>query len=142
MTRVRDRERRREPRTRTHRVHARMRPGHHLVVIDLSAWGALVEAASPLRPGSRIELHLENEQRRGLLRARVTRCAVAALTAETGVTYRAALSFDECCEWVCESATHGEYDVPTAASQKTPSRGDQLPVSPALTAAAFPDLEK
>jgi hypothetical protein len=119
-----------------------MRPGHHLVVIDLSAWGALVESAKPLRPGSRIELHLENDQRRGLLRARVTRCVVAALSAETGVTYRAALSFDESCEWVCESTTHDEYDVPTTASQKPPCRGEQLPGVAAVTVAAFIDLEK
>lgn len=111
-----------------------MRPGYHLVVIDLSTCGALVEAARPLRPGSRVELHLENEHRRGLLKARVTRCAVAALSAETGVTYRAALAFDESCEWVREGATHAEYDVPTPAGQKSPTRGEQLPEAAASSA--------
>ena len=104
-----------------------MRPGHPLVVIDLSTCGALVEAARPLRPGSRVEVHLEHEQRRALLKARVTRCSVAALSTETGVTYRAALAFDENCDWVCECGTHRGYDVLTTAHQKPLSRGELLP---------------
>lgn len=119
-----------------------MRPGHPLVVIDLSTCGALVEAARPLRPGSRVEVHLEHEHRRALLKARVTRCAVAALSAETGVTYRAALAFDEICDWVCECGTRDEYDVPTTSSQKPHGRGDQLPDATVPADAMFGNFSK
>jgi hypothetical protein len=82
------------------RLCARVRPGHRLVVIDLSPRGALVEAHRPLRPGSRVDVHLECDARRGLVAARVLRCSVAAIDAEAGVTYRAALAFNEICDWI------------------------------------------
>ena len=104
-------ERRREARVAGWGVRARVRPGHHLVVLDVSAGGALVEAACQLRPGSRIEVHLENEDRRDLIAARVTRCAVAAIDPQTGITYRAALCFAESCEWVRERTTPEGYAV-------------------------------
>jgi hypothetical protein len=108
-------ERRREARGAGRGVRARVRPGHHLVVLDLSTGGALVEAACQLRPGSRIELHLEREDRRGLIAAHVTRCAVAAINPESGVTYRAALCFAESCEWVRETGTPEGYPVPESS---------------------------
>ena len=95
-------DRRRDPRRRTTDMRARMRPGHHLVVIDVSAGGALVEAGRPLRPGSQVEVQMESVDRRGRLAARVVRCTVAAIHPESGVTYQAALSFNESCDWVCE----------------------------------------
>ncbi|MGH9411987.1 MAG: PilZ domain-containing protein [Vicinamibacterales bacterium] len=123
----RPRERRREPRADARHMRARVGPGHHLVVIDMSAGGVLVEAARPLRPGSRIDLHLEDDDRRDLLRARVIRCTVAALSAETGVTYRAALSFDSTSDWVRESLTRCGYQVPGDGIQKPQRNGDELP---------------
>ena len=98
------RERRKEPRTDGRGMRARARPGHRLVVIDVSCRGALVEAMRPLRPGSHLEVQLETEARSTMIRARVVRCAVAALDA-SGVTYRAALAFIDNCEWVREATT-------------------------------------
>jgi hypothetical protein len=83
-----------------------------LIVIDVSAGGVLVEAGRPLRPGSQVEVQMENLDRQGRLSARVVRCAVAAINAECGVTYQAALSFNENCDWVCESATQPGYPLP------------------------------
>jgi hypothetical protein len=98
-------ERRREARVIPGGIRGRVRPGHVLVIVDLSASGALVEAGCQLRPGSRIDVHLESDHERRLVRASVTRCAVATIDPRSGITYRAALCFTERCEWVRETAT-------------------------------------
>ena len=126
----RERERRREERTGGGALSARVRPGYRLVVIDLSAGGALVEAQRPLRPGSRVEVHLESDARRAMVAAKVLRCSVAAIDAESGVTYRAALAFSEMCDWIREAATPPGHDVPattTASSPANESTGDLIP---------------
>jgi len=105
------RERRKEPRSAGAGMRARARPGHRLVVIDVSPRGALVEAMRPLRPGSHLEVQLETNARSTMLRARVLRCVVAALDA-SGVTYRAALAFSENCDWLREPATPTGNAVP------------------------------
>ena len=105
-------ERRRDPRRRTSDISVRMRPGHRLLVIDVSARGALVEAGRPLRPGSQVELQMETADRQGRLAARVVRCTVAAIHPESGVTYQAGLSFNDECEWICEVPTQPGYSVP------------------------------
>ncbi len=111
-------------------MRARMRPGHRLVVIDLSARGALVEAARPLRPGSHVDVQLETDARRGMVAARVVRCAVAAIDAESGVTYRAGLSFNDACDWVREAITPPGHTVHGGAAAGVPrpvGDGDLLP---------------
>ena len=131
MNRHRDRDpdRRREARVTGRGLHARVRPGYRLVIVDLSCGGALVEAGRPLRPGSHVDLHLETETGRAMVAARVVRCAVAAIDSESGVTYRAALCFRETCDWVREALTPG-HGIPSGVmSTPTPLRaiGDPLP---------------
>jgi len=131
MSRHRD-DRRREHRVTAGTMRARMRPGHRLVVVDLSAGGALVEAGRPLRPGSCVEVQLETDARRGMVAARVVRCTVAAIDAESGVTYRAGLSFNDTCDWVREAVTPGGQAVHGVAPGDTPpaaAAGDRLPPS-------------
>ena len=82
--------------------------------------GALVEVMCQLRPGARVDVHLENDDRREMVGASVTRCAVATIDPDAGITYRAALCFLERCEWVCETAT---------------LNGSALPGEPAVTTA-------
>jgi len=132
MNRHRDRDvdRRREARVAGTGLRARMRPGHRLVIVDLSCAGALVEAGRPLRPGSNVDVHLESEARGAMVAARVMRCAVAAIDAESGVTYRAALCFRESCDLVREALTPGGYAIPleaTAAAVPPTGAGDRLP---------------
>jgi hypothetical protein len=74
----------------------------------VSASGALVEAGCQLRPGSRVDVHLETDRDRQLVRASVMRCTVATIDPQAGITYRAALSFTDHCDWVREAATHAE----------------------------------
>ena len=111
-------------------MRARMRPGYRLIVIDLSARGALVEAGRPLRPGSHVDVHLETDARRGTVAARVVRCAVAAIDAESGVTYRAGLSFNDSCDWVREALTpagHAVHGGAAGAAPRPAGEGDLLP---------------
>ncbi len=134
MNRHRDRDpdRRQEERFVGGGLRARVRPGHRLIVIDMSPRGALVEAGRPLRPGSQVDVHLETEVRRGTIAAKVVRCAVAGIDTERGVTYRAALSFNESCDWVREALTPAGYGVhgcAAPASTSTAGGGDQLPAA-------------
>jgi hypothetical protein len=98
-------ERRREPRVVARGVRGRVRPGHLLTLVNVSAGGALVEASCQLRPGARIVVHLESDDDRRLVHASVMRCTVATIDPQSGITYRAALSFTERCDWVREAAT-------------------------------------
>jgi hypothetical protein len=74
---------------------ATLRPGCAVRVVDLSAGGALVQAAQPLRPGARVHLQLVTATGAFGLVATVLRCAVWTLHAELGATYRGALQFEE-----------------------------------------------
>ena len=87
--------------TDSHIITARatLRPGHLVVLVDVSAGGARVQAARPLRPGARVHLQVATPSRTWALAAHVLRCAVWALHADQGVTYQAALKFDQRCEW-------------------------------------------
>lgn len=86
---------------------ATLRPGCLVVVIDWSAGGALVEAAKPLRPGSRVHLQVVLERRTLALAAHVLRCAVWALDPAEGVTYRGALKFEDRCELLDSDRARG-----------------------------------
>jgi len=81
-------------------------------VIDLSRGGALLEAAHPFRPGANVEVQFERDDQRVRLAARVLRCVVFAVHPERGLTYRAALAFNQACELVRETRTRGGYDIP------------------------------
>jgi hypothetical protein len=127
-------DRRRQARMAAQGAAALMRPGQRLVVIDVSASGALVEGGRPLRPGSDIEVQLEGDARSGMVAAHVTRCSVAALHGESGITYRAALAFNQACNWVREIPTpkgyrlHGGHSGGAAGGDEP---GDRLPASAA-----------
>ena len=89
-----------------------LRPGCPVVLVDLSAGGALVQGDRPLRPGARVHLQLVTEVRTFVLAARVLRCAVWSLDPYAGVTYRGALKFED--RWSCSRETE------TPAGSTTP----------------------
>jgi hypothetical protein len=110
-------------------MRARVRPGHRLTVIDVSPGGALVEVERALRPGSRVDVHLETDLQHGTVSARVVRCAVAAIDS-AGITYRAALAFVETCDWMREVLTPAGYAVHAPLTEipaPAPTNGDALP---------------
>lgn len=100
-------------------VSARVRPGHLVVVIDISAGGVLIEVSQRLLPGSAVDLQLNTAHRRTALRGRVLRCAVTRLH-PASVSYRAAIVFDR--PWPCflESGW-SEYSVPTSDERPVPA---------------------
>jgi PilZ domain len=75
---------------------ATLRPGCPVDLVDLSANGAQVQSARPLRPGSRIHVRLSSRNRTLAVAALVVRCSVWTLDAEA-ITYRGALRFEEEC---------------------------------------------
>jgi hypothetical protein len=82
-------------------VSATVRPGHEVLLIDVSAGGALLETGRRLLPGSSIELHLATRERRTLVRGSVLRCAVARLS-RNAVCYRGAIGFEGNLPWLIE----------------------------------------
>jgi hypothetical protein len=88
-----------------HSITARIRGGYDVTLLDLSASGARIEGTRPLRPGARVDVHLSRDSRRITVPARVVRSLVAAIDADHGITYHAALSFERRCDWLCEEDT-------------------------------------
>ena len=109
-------ERRRTERRRGSGLTARVRPGHRVAVIDVSTGGALLEATSPLRPGTDVEVQFERAEGRLRVSATVLRCGVSALDPHRGPTYRAAVSFADSFEWAREPGTPHGHDVPARRS--------------------------
>ena len=96
-------------------VLVRVRPGHNVAIIDVSAAGILVEGTCRLRPGSAIELVLQRaHQPAECIRGRVARCGVSGLRADS-IRYRGAIAFDRRLPWLLESESSG-YGVPDSAS--------------------------
>ena len=102
-------------------ISARVRPGHAVVVIDVSAGGVLIDISRGLLPGAAADLQLDTAHQRTSLRGRVLRCEVNRLH-RSGVTYRAAIAFDR--QWPC-SAESGwnEYPVP---AEKRPAPAERV----------------
>jgi hypothetical protein len=93
-------------------VAARVRPGHVVSVIDVSAGGTLVESTHRLLPGTSVELQLETANHRVGVRGRVLRCAIVSLRSSS-VCYRGAVVFDRCLPWFVDEDSTG-YSVPSA----------------------------
>jgi hypothetical protein len=103
-------DRRRAPRCHSAAEHgivsARVRPGRRVVIVDVSANGALIEANQRLLPGTNVELHLDTGDRRATVRGRVLRCQVARVR-PTAVCYRGAIAFDSDLPWLPANGIDG-----------------------------------
>ena len=100
-------------------ISARVRPGHFVAVIDVSAGGAAIEITRRLLPGSAVDLQINTAHRGMTLRGRVLRCAVTGLHS-TSVSYRAAIAFDRQWPGFLEGEL-SEYPVPTSEPRPTPA---------------------
>ena len=91
-------DRRREPRlpaTAVPPIHATLRPGHMVLVVDISPSASRIETTRQVRPGSRVHVRLVVAGDEVAVSALVLRCAVSALQPGAGVRYRSALQFDD-----------------------------------------------
>lgn len=88
-----------------HIARATLRPGHAIVVVNISRGGALIEGSRPLRPGTRVMVQIATSTGALGLSALVLRCGVQSLSVEAGVLYRGALKFDERRDWTREVGT-------------------------------------
>ena len=106
---------------------ATLRPGCAVTLIDLSSGGALVQAARPLRPGTRAQLQFERGARRFVIAAHVLRCAVWAIDADAGVLYRGAVRFEHRCDTLWEADTRAGYELPRGAEKQRAGEGQRIP---------------
>lgn len=99
----------------------RLRTGHNLDMVDISDWGALVEGAARLLPGTHVDVHVVLTDGRVLIRCRVARSFVHRVEAEA-IRYRSALAFEK----RIETALPG-YQLPDAFDALTGSLGTVYP---------------
>jgi hypothetical protein len=96
-------------------LHTRVRPGHEVAVVNISAQGALIETAVRLLPGRQIELQIERGDQLTQVRGRVVRCQVARVQASR-VSYRGDVGFDQPLAWIVVRSDRDEYPVLGAAA--------------------------
>lgn len=87
-------------------VRATLRPGHPILIVNISRGGALVDGSRPMRPGTRVMLQIAAPNGAFGLSALVLRCGVHSLSSSDGVVYRGALKFDDRHDWTRELGTH------------------------------------
>jgi hypothetical protein len=104
----------------------RLRTGRELTVIDVSNHGSLLEGTR-LLPGTHVDVHVTTQAGRVLVRCRIVRAYVAAVTASE-VCYRSALAFDRPVD-----TSNAGYPLPTLvtvnpspAGTAYPSRSDPI----------------
>ena len=68
-----------------------LRPGQDVLIINLSAVGALVESVDRMTPGARADLQIFG-RRQCVVRGRIVRCRVTALEP---MRYEAAIAFEQ-----------------------------------------------
>jgi hypothetical protein len=110
-------------------LRATLRPGTLVVLLDVSARGALVQAARPLRPGARVHLQVRTAARRVSMAATILRCMVWSLVGDDGVIYRGALRFDHPVEWAWAASTRRVQAVPEHHGPTGMDGGKRIPAS-------------
>jgi hypothetical protein len=98
-------------------LQTRVRPGREVVVIDISAHGALIETVLRLLPGRPIELQIERSGELTPIRGRIVRSHVARVNASS-VSYRGAIGFEKPLAWIITSLNSGEYSVLGASTSE------------------------
>lgn len=71
------------------------------MLINISAGGALIETPHRLLPGANVDIHVERNNYRAVVRGRVLRSFVIRVRAES-IYYRGAIGFDRCLPWFIE----------------------------------------
>jgi hypothetical protein len=114
-----------------------VRPGLAGCVLNLSQAGALIEVRHPLAPGAHVQLQISEQQTRTTIRAVVLRSSVRTIAALEGVTYQAALLFDEPYQGSREHDAQRGYFVPAGQVTFENTSGSELPADQARQVSVF-----
>lgn len=106
---------------------ATLRPGCLVLLVDVSAGGALVQSSKPLRPGTRAHLQIVTAAHSFAISAHVLRCAVWSLDAMEGVLYRGAMKFDQRWEALWAATTPPGSLVPRPGLDSASAVGTRYP---------------
>lgn len=87
---------------------ATLRPGHPILIVNISRGGALVDGSRQMRPGTRVLLQIVTPRGSVGLSAHVLRCGVRSLCPHEGITYRGALRFEDRRDWTRDLGTFEE----------------------------------
>ena len=87
---------------------ATLRPGHSILIVNISRGGALVDGSRQMHPGTRVLLQIVTPHGSVGLSAHVLRCGVRSLCPHEGIVYRGALRFDDRRDWARELGTFEE----------------------------------
>jgi hypothetical protein len=87
-------------------VHARLRRGSSVTIVDASAGGILIETTDRLLPGAAVELQMQTPTTHASMRGRVLRSAVVRVR-PSSVSYRGAIAFDRHLPWLSNEVGHG-----------------------------------
>ena len=108
----------------------RLRAGRDVQAVDVSDGGVLVEGASRLLPGTHVDVHVITRDGRILVRSRVVRAKITAIS-PSEVLYRCALAFDHLVDT--------GYPVPPAAAGQAVLTGTRYPVAVAEFDSVVPE---
>lgn len=117
-------------------IRATVRPGCAVVLVNVSARGALVQAPRPLRPGARVHLQVVAGLARMTIPASLLRCLVRALDPVDGVIYQGALRFDHRVEWAWAEPTRSVHPLPEHCGPAGMGDGNLRPAGPGAALAA------
>jgi hypothetical protein len=101
-------------------VCARIRPGHEVTLLDVSAAGAFLQCAHRLLPGTSIELQLTTASQRLATRGLVVRCSVSHVW-PSAIWFRGAVAFERPLAWIAPDDQR-EYGLHTAENGGERSR--------------------
>ena len=99
-------------------VCARIRPGHDVRLIDVSAGGVFVQNVVRLLPGHSVDLLITTDERRAATRGLVMRSVVTHVS-RSAIWYRSAIAFEHLVPWLSDvrdvqygqHGEHGEYGL-------------------------------
>jgi hypothetical protein len=126
-------ERRRTARCATALTHGgvcvRIRPGHDVRLIDVSAGGVFVQNVVRLLPGHSVELLITTDERRAAVRGLVIRSVVSHVS-RSAIWYRSAVAFEHLVPWLSDvrDVEYREYGLraresaPNVAARASGSR--------------------
>ena len=96
-------------------------------MLELSTAGALVEGDARLLPGTHVDVHVLTPGGRVLVRSRVVRACVSALSSEQ-IAYRTALAFEKHVDLGITGALTG-YGLPGHFAPDEATQGSRYPVA-------------